>query len=179
MACHFHSFHKENTKSVTSHYLRLINNNPDMLNLFSAATKTWGKWTISAHIRASSTARWRAAQPEPSEDGKWSRPPTNSMRCQSGNWPARMTFSSNQARWFLNTEYMNWFVCGVSNKVHILLRMTRRWSVRENKGAAIRLLRRGASQPSSVLLQTRTWLTSLRCLYLLSWQSVRTRPLLS
>lgn len=26
MACHFHSFHKENTKSVISHYLRLINN---------------------------------------------------------------------------------------------------------------------------------------------------------
>lgn len=40
MACHFHSFHKENTKSVISHYLRLINNNPDMLNLFSAVTKT-------------------------------------------------------------------------------------------------------------------------------------------
>ena len=70
------------------------------------------------------------------------------------------------------------------NKVHILLRITRRWSARENKGAAIRLLRWGASQFSSsqsspVLLQTRMSLMSLRCLYLLSWQSVRTRPLLS
>lgn len=43
MACHFHSFHKENTKSVISHYLRLINNNPDMLNLFNTLTKTWGR----------------------------------------------------------------------------------------------------------------------------------------
>lgn len=64
MACHFHSFHKENTKSVISHYLRLINNNPDMLNRFSAVTKTWGKWSrmeFSVHrIWASSAARRRA-----------------------------------------------------------------------------------------------------------------------
>lgn len=45
MACHFHSYHKENTKSVISHYLRIINNHPDMLNLFNTVTKTEGKWS--------------------------------------------------------------------------------------------------------------------------------------
>lgn len=39
MACHFHSFHKENTKSVISHYLRLINN----LIWWIFATKKWGR----------------------------------------------------------------------------------------------------------------------------------------
>lgn len=104
MACHFHSFHKENTKSVISHYLRLINNNPDMLNLSNAATKTWGKRSSWKTLQLIAVATWWAVQPELSKYSKWSRPPTNSMRCQSGNWSARMTFSSNQARWFLNTE---------------------------------------------------------------------------
>lgn len=59
MACHFHSFHKENTKSVISHYLRLINNHPDMLNLFSAVTKTWGKRSLLRTFQFTSEPRAR------------------------------------------------------------------------------------------------------------------------
>lgn len=95
MACHFHSFHKENTKSVISHYLGLINNNPDMLDRSSSATR----------LQVNGVKVTFQIESELDKNNKWNRPPTNSMGCQSGRWPARMrmTFSSNWARWFLNT----------------------------------------------------------------------------
>lgn len=59
MACHFHSFHKENTESVISYYLGLVNNQTDVLNRFCPATK---KLVVAE-------ARWPRGL-SPSKDGE-------------------------------------------------------------------------------------------------------------
>lgn len=83
MACHFHSFHKDNTKSVISHYLGLKKNKiPDMLNLLNIMEqRRWGKRS-SLCLRTGGVDHslgWTGQRPLT----KPSPPPSDSMRCQS------------------------------------------------------------------------------------------------
>lgn len=56
----------------------------------------------------------------PSKDHELNGAPTNSARCQSGRRPARLTFSSPQARWFVDATQMNGFVRSATSEACIL-----------------------------------------------------------
>lgn len=152
MACHFHSFHKENTESVISYYLGLVNNQTDMLNRFCPATKKTGGRRGEVAARAESEQRC------------WMKPSSHQF-CE-----VSVRKTTCQVDFHLSSSQM------VSRRrINELIwkRRHSRGSYPPKMGAVIRWAGEGTPRMSVHL-----WPSLLLCWCPWSCQSARTRPLL-